>query len=315
MTSNNTNESHPVNPRASDQQDPGRQGDRLQKVLASAGVASRRRSEELIVAGRVRVDGEVVTELGTRVNPRRARIEVDGKPVVLDLPRYLMLNKPSGYITTMSDERGRRTVMDLIDIQQRVVPVGRLDRQTEGLLIFTNDGALANKIMHPSNEIEKVYEAVLDGAPPPAVLDEIRRGITVEGSRTIPTFVRPIRQAEAGTVVQIGLHEGRNRIVRRIFDTVNYPVVKLTRIRIGPIQLGTLPRGTWRDLSDGELEQLRDAVGFVEAPPRPSPRIGGASRGRDQRDRRHYDRNQRDRRNPRQQRRPGRPPQRRRDSS
>lgn len=253
--------------RPSDENQTQQSGERLQKVLAHAGVASRRKAEDLIAAGRVSIDGKVVTELGTRVDPKHASIAVDGQPVHIETDRYIMLNKPSGYITTMQDERGRRTVMELVDVRERVVPVGRLDRPTEGLLLMTNDGELANRIMHPRYEIEKVYDAELDGVPPPRVLDLIQRGVTVDGERTVPTSLKPLRQTEFGTLVRIGLHEGRNRIVRRIFDSVDYPVVKLTRVRVGPLQLGTLKRGAWRDLRESELEQLRDAVGLNEPPP------------------------------------------------
>lgn len=242
---------------AEDQNDPRQ---RLQRVLAARGVASRRKAEELIVEGRVRVDGQVVSELGTRVDPESQRIEVDGQLIPPPRFRYIALNKPSGYITTADDERGRRTVLELVDVPQRVVPVGRLDRKTEGLLLLTNDGELAYRITHPRYEIEKEYEAVLDGPITPPALERLRRGIVVDGERTVPRSVRPVKLTEDGTIVRIVIHEGRNRIVRRMFEAVGYPVTKLTRIRVGPLQLGAIPRGMWRDLTEGELEQIREAT-------------------------------------------------------
>ncbi len=247
--------------------------ERLQKVMAAAGVASRRASEQMILEGRVRVNGETVTELGTRVDPDSARIEVDGNPIGSPRTRYIMLNKPSGYITTLADERGRRTVAELVDVPQRVVPVGRLDRPTQGLLLFTNDGEVANRIMHPRYRIEKEYSVLVDGFPPASVLERLREGITIEGERTVPEEVRALRQTDEGLLLRVVIHEGRNRIVRRMFEAVNYPVLRLVRTRIGPIQIGNLPRGGWRDLTDGEVAQLKEALRFNEdAEPQPAPR-------------------------------------------
>jgi pseudouridine synthase len=234
--------------------------ERLQRVLAAHGVASRRKAEELILAGRVTVDGRVVRELGTQVDAERQRITVDGEPLRAERRRYILLNKPPGYITTASDERGRRTVMDLVQVPERVVPVGRLDRQTAGLLLLTNDGEVAFRVAHPRYELEKEYEALVDGHPPPAVLEELRRGVTVEGQRVIPEQVRPLRNEEAGTVLRIAIHEGRNRIVRRMLERVGYPVLKLTRTRIGPLQVKGIPSGAWREATPGELGQLREAL-------------------------------------------------------
>lgn len=248
--------------------------ERLQRVLAARGVASRRKAEEMIQNGRVRVDGRVVTKLGTRVNPHTQRIEVDGKQIAEPRYRYILLNKPSGYITTMSDERGRRTVMELVQVPERVVPVGRLDRPTEGLLLLTNDGELAHRVMHPSYEVEKEYEVLVDGDPPPEVIERLRRGVTVDGEKTVPTLVRPLRMTEDGTLLRFVIQEGRNRIVRRMFEAVNYPVLKLRRTRIGPLQLGSIRRGAWRDLTQGELAQIREAVGMADEDviETPSPR-------------------------------------------
>ncbi len=240
--------------------------ERLQKVLAAAGVASRRASEKLIAEGRVRVDGTVVTEMGTKVDPDAVRIEVDGQQVRSQRPRYIMLNKPSGYITTLADERGRRTVAELVETAERVVPVGRLDRPTQGLLLFTNDGELANRVMHPAHQIAKEYLVLADGFPPPEVIRELREGINIDGTRTAPDEVRPLQETQDGLLLKVVIQEGRNRIVRRMFEAVNYPVLRLVRTRIGPIQLGNLPRGAWRDLNPSELELLRDAVGLLHRP-------------------------------------------------
>lgn len=238
--------------------------ERLQRVLSASGLASRRRAEELIREGRVRVDGQVVTEMGVKVDPTRQKVELDGKIIPQQRLRYIVLNKPSGYITTTSDERGRRTVMDLIDVTERVVPVGRLDRPTEGLLLLTNDGDVAHRVMHPSFNVEKEYEALLDGHPPRTVLDRLSRGVSIDGELAKPTMLKPVKVTDDGTVVRIALHEGRNRIVRRMFEFVNYPLLKLRRVRIGPLHLGNIPRGTWRDLTDGELDQLREALHLTD---------------------------------------------------
>lgn len=239
--------------------------ERLQHVIASYGLTSRRKAEQMIASGRVSVDGQIVQEMGLRVDPRRQTIRVDGKVVKWERRRYLMLNKPSGYITTAADERGRRTVLDLIDVPERVVPVGRLDRKTSGLLLLTNDGELLYRITHPKFELEKEYEATLDGFPPPAALERLRRGITVDGTKVAVEQVRPLRNEESGTVLRIVIHEGRNRIVRRMLEQIGYPAVKLLRTRVGPLHVRGLPSGASRDLTPGELEQIRESVGLNES--------------------------------------------------
>ncbi|HUZ00421.1 MAG TPA: pseudouridine synthase [Thermomicrobiaceae bacterium] len=250
--------------------------ERLQRVLASRGVTSRRKAEELILEGRVTVNGEVVRELGTVVDPDTQDIRVDGQRLRPERRRYVMLNKPSGYITTMSDERGRRTVMELVDVPERVVPVGRLDRATSGLLLLTNDGDLAFRMTHPRYELQKEYEALLDGYPPPEVLQRLRVGVSVEGQRVVPDQVRPMRAEEGGTLLRIVIHEGRNRIVRRMLDYVGYPALSLTRTRIGPLHVRGLATGAWRDLTEGEVAQLLEAVHLVgdEATPTRRPSAG-----------------------------------------
>ncbi|HVX30811.1 MAG TPA: pseudouridine synthase [Nitrolancea sp.] len=239
--------------------------ERLHHVIASHGLTSRRKAEQMIASGRVSVDGQIVREMGVRVDPQRQTIRVDGKVVKWERRRYLILNKPSGYITTAADERGRRTVLDLVDVPERVVPVGRLDRKTSGLLLLTNDGELLYRITHPKFELEKEYEAMLDGFPPPAALERLRRGITVDGVKVAASQVRPLRNEETGTVLRIVIHEGRNRIVRRMLEQIGYPAIKLQRTRVGPLHVRGLPSGAWRDLTPGELEQIRESVGLNEA--------------------------------------------------
>ncbi len=239
--------------------------ERLQKVLARAGVASRRKAEALIAAGRVRVNGEVVRQLGTKVDPHRDRIEVDGRPV--RLPRrhtYLLLHKPMGVVTTLRDPQGRPTVADLIrGVEARVFPVGRLDQDTEGLLLLTDDGELAYRLTHPRYGVEKVYHALVRGRPSAATLERWRRGgIVVEGRPSAPAQVRVLRTVREGTWLEIVLHEGRKRQVRRVAAALGHPVLYLKRVRLGPLTLGRLPRGRWRPLSRREVRALRRAVGL-----------------------------------------------------
>ncbi len=216
----------------------------------------------MILEGRISVDGAVVQELGVRVDPTRQEIRVDGKLMHWERRRYLLLNKPSGYITTAADERGRRTVLDLVNVSERVVPVGRLDRKTSGLLMLTNDGELLYRITHPKFELEKEYEVQLDGFPPPDALERLRTGVIVDGTKVVPSQIRPLRNEEGGTVLRVVIHEGRNRIVRRMLERIGYPVLKLERTRVGPLQIRGLPSGVWRDLTGGELSQIRESVGL-----------------------------------------------------
>lgn len=239
---------------------------RLQRVLAAHGVASRRKAEELIRAGRVTVDGVVVRELGTKVDPQRQEIRVDGKPLRPEPRRYIMLHKPVGYITTTADEFGRKTVLDLVQVPERVVPVGRLDRDSSGLLLLTNDGDLMYRITHPRYELEKEYEVLVDGFPPADVEEALRRGVPVDGRPVAIRRLEAIRTEPEGTVYRVVIHEGRNRIIRRVFERVGYPVLRLHRVRVGPLRLGDLPPGQWRDLTPGELAALRRAVGLPETP-------------------------------------------------
>ncbi|HEX4127127.1 MAG TPA: pseudouridine synthase [Acidimicrobiales bacterium] len=237
---------------------PEPEGERLQKVLARVGIGSRRACEDLIAAGRVRVDGEVAT-LGRRIDLLTARVEVDGAlvPVAPDLVYYL-LNKPDGVITTADDPQGRATVMTLVPSDPRVFAVGRLDRHTEGLLILTNDGALAQLLTHPSHGVPKEYVAeVAGGTPAPGALRSLRQGVELEDGLTAPAEVGVL----AHGVLRLVIHEGRNRQVRRMCSAIGHPVRRLVRTRIGPVRDPNLPPGQWRTLGPGEVRALAAAAG------------------------------------------------------
>jgi pseudouridine synthase len=242
------------------------EGIRLQKLLSMAGIASRRASEQLILDGRVVVNGEVVMTLGSKADPAHDDIRVDGRRLRFDVrPRYIVMNKPKGYVTTRKDPEGRRTVMDLLEgVREYVYPVGRLDYETDGLLLMTSDGDLAARLTHPSHEVERVYEAIVVGAPTDVDLEKLRRGVFLDGRRTAPATVRRAGTSGKGarqlTKLTIGLHEGRNRQVRRMCASIGHPVRRLTRTRMGPISLGDLRPGQWRDLTPKEVRLLQAAA-------------------------------------------------------
>jgi 23S rRNA pseudouridine2605 synthase len=247
--------------------------ERLQKILARAGHGSRRSAEQLIAAGRVTVNGEVVSALGVQADPDVDRIELDGQPIVASTSRtYIAMNKPYGVVTTARDPQQRRTVMDLLprDLPPHVLPVGRLDRDTEGLLIFTDDGELAHRLTHPRFVIDKEYMAHVKGEPDAAALDRLRRGVTLDDRPTSAAEVEPALAPQgyptrAGhTWLRIVIHEGRKRQVRRMCAAVGHPVRTLVRTRIGPVTLGRMARGDTRRLSDREVQALRQAVGLAE---------------------------------------------------
>jgi pseudouridine synthase len=245
---------------------------RLQKVLADAGIASRRSAERMITDGRVTINGSVVTRLGTLADPESDRISVDGtslgaRPQLV----YLVLNKPPGYVTTASDERGRPTVMDLVyKTKQRVFPVGRLDMDSEGLLLLTNDGELAQRLTHPRHEVEKEYLTLVLGTPDPDALHRLRHGVAIDGRPTAPASVEVIKPPDGNprpgrTWLRLVLKEGRKRQIRQMCETVGHPVERLIRSRIGPLRLRGLVRGRVRELTPDEIHRIRSAAGLPPA--------------------------------------------------
>jgi 23S rRNA pseudouridine2605 synthase len=237
---------------------------RLQKLLAQSGVASRRKCEELMLAGEVKVDGEVVTRLGTKVDPTTAVIRVSGKrlpPVSAHV--YLVLNKPRGVVSTMSDPEGRRTLTDFVaDRRERLFHVGRLDTDTEGLILLTNDGDFAQRLAHPSYEVEKTYVAEVEGRVDKSVVRELLAGVVLEDGPVEVRRARVVSSAADRGIVELVIHEGRNRIVRRLLDHVGHPVRLLTRTAIGPVRIGSLRVGSLRELSADEVGSLLDAAGL-----------------------------------------------------
>jgi pseudouridine synthase len=243
--------------------------ERLQKILSRAGIASRRRSEELIVDGRVTVNGITVRELGTRADPVRDDVRVDGRRIQIpEHHRYILLNKPRGYVTTRSDPERRRTVLDLVKgVSEYVYPVGRLDYESEGLVLLTNDGDLAARLTHPRHGVPRVYEVQVLGVPDAHDVARLRRGLIIDGARTRPAEVNLLETDEAvpsrgqtrHATLSITLREGRNRQVRRMCEAIGHPVDRLRRVAIGPIRDGRLKPGHWRELTDAEVRRLRSA--------------------------------------------------------
>ncbi len=233
--------------------------ERLQKILSRAGIASRREAEAMMTAGRVAVNGTVVTELGTKADPDRDRITLDGRPVRLVEERlYILLNKPAGYVTTMKDPQGRPIVTSLIKgIKERVYPVGRLDYNTEGLLLLTNDGAWANTLAHPRHEVDKEYLVRVRGSVAPEQVRRLAEGVDLEEGRTAPAGVHVVRESGNNTWLSVTIHEGRYRQVRRMCEAVSLSVVRLKRVRYGSLELGTLRVGEYRLLTVEEVERLR----------------------------------------------------------
>ncbi len=233
--------------------------ERLQKYMASCGVASRRKCEEMITAGRVKVNGNLVMELGFKVNPED-KVYVDGKLIVPEERKvYIALNKPVGYVSTVKDERGRKTIMDLIDIKERVYPVGRLDYDTSGLLLLTNDGEIYNKIIHPREEKEKVYIATVKGIPSTNELDSFRKGLDIGDYITAPAKIKIIKGYKDCAMVEISIHEGKNRQIRRMCENIGHDVIHLKRISIGKIKIGDLKEGKWRYLTEDEIAYFKNS--------------------------------------------------------
>ena len=248
--------------------------ERLQKVLASAGIASRRDCEELISAGRVSVNGKVVVVAGTRVDPAVDEITLDGQPIGKINPRtYVMLHKPVGVVSTADDPQGRPTVVAMVNVSARLFPVGRLDYDSEGLLLLTDDGELTQRLTHPSYQVEKEYRALLNDTPSPDALREWRNGVLLDEARTAPAWVEVLERTDEGVWVRVVLHEGRKRQIREVAQLLGYDVLRLIRVREGPIVLGELPLGEWRNLTEAEVEALWSHVGGRDAQlPAPEPR-------------------------------------------
>jgi 23S rRNA pseudouridine2605 synthase len=244
--------------------------ERLQKILSRAGIASRRASEQLMLDGRVMVNGETVRELGTKADPSRDDIRVDGRRIkVAEQRRYILLNKPRGYVTTRVDPEKRPTVIDLVGVREYVYPVGRLDFDSEGLLLLTNDGDLAARLTHPRYGVARVYEARVLGVPDAHDLARLARGVVLDGKRTAPADVllsgtttkTAGREPRVISTLKLTLREGRNREVRRMCDAIGHPVDKLTRVAIGPIRDAKLKVGQWRELTREEVRALARAAG------------------------------------------------------
>lgn len=233
--------------------------ERLQKIISAAGITSRRASEELILKGRVTVNGVVVNELGTKADPTKDRITVNGTPLQMKEQRlYILLNKPAGFMTTLDDPEGRPLVTDLLqEVNERVYPVGRLDYNTEGLLLLTNDGDWANKLMHPRHEIDKEYHVRVRGKVHKSQLDQLAEGVEIEGRKTAPAKAILIKDGEQNDWLSITIHEGRNRQIRRMCEAVSLSVVRLKRVRYGSLVLGVLKSGQFRQLSEAEVNELR----------------------------------------------------------
>jgi len=238
--------------------------ERLQKLLSAAGVVSRRAAEALIRAGRVTVNGERVTQLGARADPGRDTIAVDGEVLRPTAPRRtIVLHKPRGVVTTLADPRGRPTVRDLLrELPARLYPVGRLDLQTSGLLLLTNDGALAAGLMHPRRRVPRVYHAKVRGAPSPAALRRLLSGVRLEDGPGAVAAAHVLARLPTKTWLVLTVREGRHHLVRRLCAAIGHPVEKLVRVRLGPLRLGALPPGAWRDLAPAELAALRAAAGL-----------------------------------------------------
>ena len=231
--------------------------ERLQKILAKAGIASRRKCEELIKDGRISVAGKVITELGFKVNPDEVTISFDGKPIVQEKMIYILLNKPAGYVTTLSDPQGRPIVTDLLPaIKQRVFPVGRLDFETEGALILTNDGRLSQFIQHPSNEVNKTYLATVKGTPTDKKINQLEKGIVIDGQKTWPARVKIVATKKNVSILEVIIHEGKKRQVRKMLSAVGHPVKTLKRTAYGNLKLGKLESGKYRLLTKNDLKKV-----------------------------------------------------------
>ncbi len=230
--------------------------ERLQKIIANNGYTSRRKAEELIKMGKVKVNGKVILELGTKVN-KEDTIEIEGNVLKINEKKvYYLLNKPRGVISSVTDPENRKTVVSLIDTDERIYPIGRLDYDTTGLILLTNDGELANLLMHPKNEVEKKYIAKIEGVLSPSEFYGLKKGIVIEGRKVIPTHLKVKKEIENSSIVEICILEGRNHIVKKIFESLGHPVEKLKRESYAFLTLGNLKSGEYRELSLKEVKKL-----------------------------------------------------------
>lgn len=235
---------------------------RLQKFLAVCGVASRRTAEKYIEDGRVAVNGKIITELGVKISPKD-KVEFDGKQVTFDESKiYIAINKPKGVLSTVSDDRGRKTIVDLVknDFPERIYPVGRLDYDTEGLIFMTNDGDFTYAVTHPKHNINKTYEAVIHGKLKDDEIIKLCRGVDIGGFTTSPATIDVVDEEQSKSVVHITIHEGKNRQVRKMFEAVGHNITKLKRISVGGVKLGNLKSGKWRELTEKEIKMLKGAI-------------------------------------------------------
>jgi len=239
---------------------------RLQKYLALCGVGSRRKCESYIENGEVAVNGKIITEMGYKIDLQQDHITFRGEPLSdLEKKVYLMLNKPKETVTTVKDQFNRKSVLDLIPVQERIYPVGRLDYHTTGLLLLTNDGELAQRLMHPSHSIEKIYHALVQGEVSQETLQKLRNGVVIDGLRTRQAKIRVLKTypGKNRTLLQIGIKEGRNRQVRKMLEAVEHHVVYLKRVSVGSLELGTLNPGEYRHLKEEEVEKLKEEAGMT----------------------------------------------------
>lgn len=233
--------------------------ERLQKYMAECGIASRRKSEELISEGKVKVNGVIITEIGSKIVPSTDSVEFENRKIIPPQRRtYIILNKPTGYVSTCKDEKGRKTVIDLIDVNERIFSIGRLDYDTSGLLLFTDDGEIYNKVIHPRQSVDKEYIAEIYGIPSSEDIKKFCSGIDIGGYITAPAEFKIIKSDENISKVLIKIHEGKNRQIRRMCKAIDHPVIKLKRIAVGNIRLDNLKEGKWRYLSEEEVNYLKN---------------------------------------------------------
>ncbi|SFC22264.1 pseudouridine synthase [Clostridium uliginosum] len=231
--------------------------ERLQKYMASCGVASRRKCEEIILGGEVKVNGSLVSELGIKVDPLKDKVEYKGEIITKEENKvYIMLNKPEGYITSVKDEKGRKTILDIVNVKERIYPIGRLDYDSSGLIILTNDGDIYNKIIHPREELIKKYVALVKGEVLEKDIKLFNTGIDIGGYKTAPADIKVLSYDRGMSTVEVSIHEGKNRQIRKMFAAIGYEVVGLNRISIGDIKLKYLKKGEWRELNSEELNYI-----------------------------------------------------------